>query len=120
MRVLIVEDDPRMRQELKLCLQGIALATCECEDGAEALAAYISFQPDWVLMDISMPQVDGLTASRQIKSADAQARICIVTNHDDANLRSAAREAGASAYVLKEELFKLRAIISPNTPPSPL
>jgi DNA-binding NarL/FixJ family response regulator len=62
-------------------------------------------------MDVQMPGVDGLAATRQIIQFDAAARIVIVTDYDDDELRVAAREAGASAYVLKQDLTALDAFL---------
>ena len=79
----------------------------ECGDGTCALNEYNLWRPDFVLMDIKMGEVDGLIETRRIKAAFPKARIIIVTNHDDDDLRQAAREAGACDYILKEELFTL-------------
>jgi two-component system response regulator DegU len=81
-------------------------------DGAEALPAYTKHGPDWVLMDINLPKVDGISATRQIIAAYPQARIMIVTNYDDTYLREAARSAGACEYVLKQDLIDIRRILS--------
>src|SRR4029450_3204224 len=102
MRLLIVDDNEKMRRMLRVLVADLASAICECSDGAEALATYASFRPDWVLMDIEMVHLDGLTATRQICAAFPDARIMIVTNYDDEQLRADAREAGALGYILKE------------------
>ncbi|MBL8206429.1 MAG: response regulator transcription factor [Blastocatellia bacterium] len=111
MKVLIVEDNQRMRQEVKFCLREVANEIGECEDGAEALDAYTALQPDWVLMDLEMRYVDGITASRQILAAFPTARICILTNHNDELLREAAQQAGTRKLVLKEDLNQLANIL---------
>ena len=110
-RVLLVEDSREMRALLRLTLEPHAEIVGECADGAEALVAYRRLRPDWVLMDIELPGVDGITAARQIAEEDPQARVVMVTNHDDARLREAAREAGACRYVLKENLLDLLDIL---------
>jgi DNA-binding NarL/FixJ family response regulator len=116
MKLLIVDDSPQMRHEVKLFLKDLAEQIDECDDGARALAAYAAQQPDWVLMDIKMAEVDGLTATRQIKAAHPEARIMILTGYDDADLRVAARNAGACEYITKENLLEVRRILgSPNT-----
>ena len=114
MKLLIVEDNPRMRRFIKSLVQDLAEDILECSDGAEALQSYTDFQPDWVLMDIKMPRMDGLTASLQIKAAFPEANICIVTDYGDQKTREAALAAGACRYVLKEELHTLRDAISPK------
>jgi CheY-like chemotaxis protein len=108
LKLLIVEDNPAMRQTMRLMVADIADEISECSDGTYALAQYATEQPDWVLMDIHMPGLNGLSATQQIKAVYAAARIIIVTSFDDAGLREAAVKAGACGYVLKENLLELR------------
>ena len=110
-RLLIVDDSDEMRRLIADLLKDLTESVVECSDGAEALAAYRAHHPDWVLMDIRMPRLDGIAATRQIIAAFAEARIMIVTDYDDANLRQAAQQAGAREYVLKEDLLALRHIL---------
>jgi len=111
MTILIVEDREAMRQMIKKLIGDLAESFIECSDGSQALSAYRQCRPDWVLMDIKMRELDGLAATRQIKAAFPEARIVIVTSYDDARLRNAAENAGACAYVHKNNLFKLRDIL---------
>ena len=115
MRLLIVEDHPEMRRVIRRLISGIATEIVECDDGDEALATYTRTQPDWVLMDIEMARLDGITATRQIIEAFPDCRVIIVTNHNDESLRVAAREAGACGYVLKENLLDLRRLLKTAT-----
>ena len=108
MKLLIVEDNPTIRKLIRSIVTDLAEEIRECSDGSEALAAYREFGPDWVLMDIKMKDIDGLAAARQIRSAYPDASIVMVTNYDEADLREAARAAGARAYVVKDDLFALR------------
>jgi two-component system response regulator DegU len=62
-------------------------------------------------MDIRMPRMDGLTATRQIRQFHPSARIVMVTDYEDEDLRNAASEAGASGYALKQNLTDLPGII---------
>jgi CheY-like chemotaxis protein len=110
MNILIVEDNPLMREVIRETVSEFADVITECVDGDEALAAYQANLPHWVLMDIQMPRVDGFTASRQIRSAYPDAHICIVTDYGDAQTRTLAKEAGAAAFVLKENLEELRTL----------
>ena len=100
-----------MRETIKSSLRGLDPIFFERDDGVQALAAYREHNPDWVLMDLEMKGMDGLTASSQIKSAFPEARIVIVTNFDDVVLREAADKAGACGYVLKDNLLELRALL---------
>lgn len=110
--VLIVDDSQPMRELIKMTLKGVAEIVGECSDGADALAAYERLRPDWVLMDIGMRGVDGITATRQITAAFPQAKIMIVTDYKDDALRRAAQEAGALHYVVKENLLYISEILS--------
>jgi len=100
-----------MRQMIKKLLGDLVGIFKECVDGAQALTTYRQHRPDWVLMDIKMKEMDGLTATRQIKEAFPNSRIVIVTGYDDTRLREAAQAAGACAYVNKENLLELRQIL---------
>lgn len=111
MNFLIVDDNAQMRRMIKTVIADLADEISECDDGANALAAFAEYRPDWILMDVRMKAVDGLTATRNIKAAFNFAKIIIVTNYDDADLRESARKAGATAYVLKENLLDLRRIL---------
>jgi CheY-like chemotaxis protein len=111
MKILIVEDNERVRELIKRVVAEICDEVYECSDGAEALAAYDVGQPDWVLMDIEMKNLDGLSASHRIKAAHPGARIVIVTRHDDTDLRKAAHDAGACEYVLKDNLLELKRLL---------
>ena len=111
MNLLIVEDNARMRRMIKRIVGDLAERVFECEDGADALAIYGANLPDWVLMDIQMKNTDGLTVTKQIKAAFAEAKIVIVTNYDDTTFRESAHAAGAFDYVLKENLLDIRRIL---------
>ncbi len=105
--VLLVDDSPPMRELIKMTLAGIAEIVGECSDGSEALSAYERLRPDWILMDIDMKGLDGITATRQITAAHPEAKIMMVTDYNDADLRHAARDAGACEYIVKENLLDI-------------
>ncbi len=108
MKVLLVDDSSQMRTMIRQFLPDDAGEICECEDGIDALECYERFLPDWVLMDWEMKRMNGLKATRCIISKYADAKIILVTQYDDAELRKAAAEAGARGFVLKENLAELR------------
>lgn len=110
--ILIVDDSQPVRALIKLTLAGVAEIIGECSDGADALAAYERLRPDWVLMDIGMKNVDGITATKQITSVYPHARIMIVTDYNEDELRRAAQEAGASHFIFKENLLDILEILS--------
>lgn len=111
MNFLIVEDNHNMRRMLRSIVAEFAGETHECADGSGALAAYAEHRPDWVLMDIKMAGMDGITATRQITRTFPGARVMVVSDYDDRELRAAAREAGACEYVAKENLHDLCRIL---------
>jgi hypothetical protein len=87
----LVDDSQPMRELLRITPAGGAKVVGECEDGSEALEAYTRLRPDWVLMDVDMKGLDGITATRQTIALYPQAQVMIVTNHDDPELRRAAQ-----------------------------
>lgn len=111
MKILIVEDNPNVRRLIRRATSDIAEETVEREDGADALEAYEAHRPDVVLMDVKMPRMDGLTATRLLLENHPEAKIIIVTDYDDDVLRSAAQEAGACAFALKNNLTELDSVI---------
>jgi two-component system response regulator DesR len=117
MKVLIVEDNPEMRRLLRGLVARLAEAVYECADGDEALDCYVGRQlggGDWVLMDIEMPRMDGLAATRQLLAAHPDARVCIVTSYDQPEFRAEAQAAGASGFVVKEKLHEVRRLLQSN------
>lgn len=114
MKLLIVDDNAEMRRLIISIVRDLTDEIAECADGADALAIYTEFQPDLVLMDLKMPQVDGITASLEIIGAFPDANICVVTDYADAKTKEAARLSGVSNYVVKENLFDIREIIERN------
>ena len=107
MKVLIVDDNASVRRLIRSVLPALASEIYECANGADALIAYQAHSPDVVLMDIRMNEMDGIQATERIKAADQGARILIVTDYDDEELRRAAMRAGACGYVLKYNLLVL-------------
>lgn len=113
--ILIVEDNRQVRRMICSLVEDFDRDVCECEDGAEAFAAFELLRPDWVLMDLAMRRMNGLDATRQIIQSFPDAKIAIVTNHDDDEMRRKAREAGARAYFVKDNLMDLPGLLSGKT-----
>jgi two-component system response regulator DegU len=100
---------------LRRAIASAATDIHECCDGEDALSLYIDVRPDVVLMDVRMLRMDGIAATRQIISNYPDARIVMVTDYDDEEIRAAAREAGACGYALKQDLTDLAALVSTVT-----
>lgn len=111
MKVLIVDDNPKIREVVRDYLPAGADEIFECADGGEALAFYRQIQPDWVLMDWEMPRMNGIAAIREIIREFPEANICMVTAFGDEDIRVEAFRAGALRFVLKDNLFELETIL---------
>jgi two-component system NarL family response regulator len=102
-RVLIVDDVPQVRRELCTLLPLLDAIDIvgEAENGQSAIELATALQPDVILMDVEMPIVDGLTATRLIKQQCPQCRVVILSIHTDEATRAQARAAGADDFVDK-------------------
>jgi len=103
-RVLIVDDQQLIREGLRTVLEleeGMEIVA-EAADGAGGIAAFVSTSPDVVLMDIRMPGMDGVEATRRIRAANPDAKILILTTFDEDRLVFEAIRSGARGYLLKD------------------
>jgi len=114
-KFLIADDHAPMRQTLRALLSPIASDILEATDGGQAVRLFAETMPDWVLMDVQMKPINGLAATRAIRSRFPDARIVIVTQYDDSDLRAEATAAGACAYVLKDDLGALTQLLARET-----
>ena len=112
-KIMIVDDHAEMRRLLRTMLSDPARDFTECASGAEAVAAFAKYRPDWTIMDIAMEGLDGLQATRQIKLQSPDARVLVLTQHDSPKIRRAALETGASAFVSKDNLSEIVAHLNP-------
>lgn len=111
MKVMIVDDNAKMRGLVRSLLEPVASDFVECADGDEAVAAYPAEKPDWTVMDVTMARMDGIQATRLIRGRFPDSRIIIITQHANPGLRTCAKEAGAQAFVMKEDLIGLPDVI---------
>jgi DNA-binding NarL/FixJ family response regulator len=111
MRIMLVDDHPGFRKVVMALLQLPGAEFLECEDGLKALREYPRFRPDVVLMDIEMKGLDGLNATIQITTAFPGARVFMLTQYDDPDLRLAAEKAGAAGYFLKDDLQQMQNLV---------
>jgi DNA-binding NarL/FixJ family response regulator len=104
-RVLVADDQSMVRAGFRMLLGGEEdiEVVAEATNGLEAVEKAARFQPTVVLMDIRMPELDGLEATRRILAADAEARVLILTTFDLDEYVYEALRAGASGFVLKDE-----------------
>jgi DNA-binding NarL/FixJ family response regulator len=102
-QILLVDDHTIFRAGIRVLLemQPDFKVVGEAEDGAKALALVRELQPEIILMDIAMPGVDGLSATRQIKEIAPTAKIILLTQHENKEYIQPALKIGAAGYVLK-------------------
>lgn len=114
-RVLLTDDHVTVRMGFRLLLEGAgATVVGEADSGEAAASAYTEHRPDVLMMDVSMPGIGGLGALERVRAHHPDARVLILSAHDDAQTPSRALRAGAAGYLTKrahpEEL--LRAVAS--------
>jgi len=107
-RILIADDHEIFRKGLRSLLEPRAeFQICgEAANGLEVVESAKQLLPDVILMDISMPQIDGLQATRIIRSQLPNCQVLILSQHDSPHMLSAALKAGASAYVTKSQVSR--------------
>jgi len=123
---LLVDDHTMLRQGLRRGLEAEGIQVVgEAGDGESAVRLALELRPDVVLMDVSMPTVDGIEATRRLMKADARQHVVILTMHMDRALIDLALRAGAAGYLTKDcsmnevvEAIKLATngdtVLSPN------
>lgn len=103
--VLLVDDQPALRQglRLRLAIEPDIAVIGEAGDGQAAVDLAGTLVPDVVVMDITMPGMDGIAATRALRKAMPTSAVVILTLHDDTATRNQALEAGAVALVAKHQ-----------------
>ena len=101
--VLLVEDTEDNRQMMRRLLEMSGYRVVEATNGKEAVDAALQVQPQIILMDLSLPFIDGLAATRRIRSLPGMNKgpIVAVSAHDSADFHNEALEAGCDAYITK-------------------
>ena len=107
MKLLIVDDHVGVRKLIRELLAALATEIRECVNGEEAVQAYAEFRPDFVIMDLHMPGLDGFEATCRIVEKNPRARVIAVSNFKHPGMVSLARRAGARHFVHKENLSEL-------------
>jgi DNA-binding NarL/FixJ family response regulator len=119
-RVLLVDDSVHVRQELRqlLELSGAVQVVGEAGDGLEAVRLSRELAPAVIVMDLAMPVLDGLEATRQIKSQVPSPRVVILSVHGEPAEAERARRAGADCFITKGSDYQIlvNAILSRDGP----
>jgi len=104
-RVMVVDDQSMVRAGFHLLLadEPDIEVVAEASNGRDAVAQAARFRPDVILMDIRMPEMDGLEATRRILASDSDARVLVLTTFDLDDYVFEALSAGASGFVLKDD-----------------
>ena len=110
--ILIVDDNDDVRRMIRSLIEEIDADVIEATDGGSAIEAFERHSPEWVLMDVNMHPVDGLTAMRTILEKHPDAQVIIVSQHQDVRTRATALAMGAHAFVGKEDLMELRELVA--------
>ena len=110
-RLLLADDHALMRQILRAILETYPNLSIvgESVDGMEAVSMAAALKPDGIIMDVNMPKLDGIQATKQIKAAQPATCIIGLSVIDDKHVKEAMKAAGAEAVLLKDELEKLDA-----------
>jgi DNA-binding NarL/FixJ family response regulator len=103
-RVLLADDHPGMLARTATVLSGECLVVGSVADGRALLAETERLHPDVIVLDITMPQLDGIEAARQLRRSHHPARLVFLTVHEDADFARAALDAGGLGYVVKARL----------------
>jgi DNA-binding NarL/FixJ family response regulator len=108
-KILIVDDHQIIRQGLKLLLaqEPDFEVVGEAADGHEAVAEAERLTPDVVLMDVNMPAMNGIEATRIIKQQHPAVKVIVLSMFDDQHFINAMQQVGASGYVVKEAAYEL-------------
>jgi DNA-binding NarL/FixJ family response regulator len=105
-RVLTVDDQPLFRDAARAVVSATPgfVSLAEVPSGEDALALVDSLRPDLVLLDVSLPGIDGLETSRRLTASDPAPVVLLISAEDDPGLRESALDCGAVSFVSKAEL----------------
>ncbi len=103
---MIVEENASLRSMIRSLLELGHADVAETSDSSQTLGLYTSYRPDWVLIDLSCKDGDGIELSKRLRKLHPEARVMLVTDLDSLTLRQQAREAGIGGILVKENLFR--------------
>lgn len=100
-KVLIVDDESEIVDFLGRFLQRLGIAAIKANSGEEALKMHSEEHPDFIFLDIQMPDKDGIAILKEIKKIDSAVKIIMITGKDDKDLQVKAKKYGALDYITK-------------------
>jgi DNA-binding NarL/FixJ family response regulator len=111
--ILLVDDQPAVRYGLRLLfqLESDHLTICEAGTGGEAIKMATSVHPDLIIMDVELPDRDGIVAAQQLISLDPHCLVIMLTIHNRSDVRARALAAGAWAFIEKQRPNDVRMVV---------
>ncbi|HEU4677854.1 MAG TPA: response regulator [Candidatus Paceibacterota bacterium] len=105
-KILTVEDEKDLREAIVTALSGEGFNVLAAEDGEAGLATALKERPDLILLDITMPKMDGLSVLRELRKDDwgKNVKVIVMTAHDDMGKIAEVLEAGGNEYVVKTDV----------------
>jgi DNA-binding NarL/FixJ family response regulator len=104
LKILIVDDHEALRAGVRTVLESHGFEVCgEADNGQEALSRALQLRPDLVILDITMPVLDGFSAAREIHKRLPGVGILLLSMHESASMVNVAKSSGARGYVAKSE-----------------
>ena len=117
MKILVVDDEVEVANFLCVFLKRLGLKAEKATSGKDALEAFNRYKPEWVFLDIKMPDMDGLEVLKKMKELNPDIKAIMITGKDDDTIQSEARALGASDYLVKPmDLDEMRNIIKKYIP----
>ena len=117
MKILVVDDEVEVASFLCAFLKRLGLTSEKANSGKEAIDTFNRYKPEWVFLDIKMPDMDGLELLKKMKEIDNNIKAIMITGKDDDTVQNEARLIGASDYIVKPmDLDEMKKIISKHIP----
>ena len=103
-RLLLADDHPKMLEQIAQLLQGEGEIVGAVENGEQLIGAALNLDPDLIVLDISMPVMNGIEAAQRLKTLGSRAKVIFLTMHQEDAFMTAAAVAGALGYVFKHRI----------------
>ena len=120
MKLMIVEDHVVVRKKICELLARRDVEIRECASGEEAIRTAREFLPDWIIMDVNLPGINGFEATATIRKKVPSARIAIICAEEKNYLREEADAAGAELFLSKHRLVQLPRMLYGDSPSPPV